>query len=258
MKQELIDAIKEYLNIAYSGSNVPENISNILCEIESCKKEDDIFNSCFFELKSSNIYALRLGNEFYPHMKLSIRKDKEHLFFLVDTHDSKASIPENIPGYERFRKVITKNRELKSNIMEKLDKLNCYCMNEEIYGENMKNNNRVLVVDDEDYIRDILSRLLECLGLDVVSASSVEEAEIIVKSKKIDFCFLDIMMPGKSGYEFVQYLEKNRLRTFPIVFVTGMDERGIKKDLSDDYILKPFTLNDIKSKLEKFQVLESV
>jgi CheY-like chemotaxis protein len=255
MKQELIQAIKEYLNIAYPHSNIPENVNSILDEIQKCKKEDDIFNSCFFEPKSNNVYALRLGNEFYPHMKLSIKKDNDKLFFLVDTHDSKARIPENVPGYERFVKVINKNRELKSSIMERLDKLNCYGISNNMQCECRETNRRVLVVDDEDYIRDILMRLLECLDLEVVTSSSVEEAEQIVRKQKIDFCFLDIMMPVKSGYEFIKYLEDNNLRNFPIVFVTGMDERGIKKELADGFILKPFTLKDIKLTLEKFKLL---
>jgi len=258
MKQELIEAISEYLNVAYSHTSIPENVCSILNEIKNCKKEDDIFESYIFESKSNNIFALRLGNEFYPHMKLSIKNDAGRLFFLVDTHDSKARIPESIPGYERFIKVIKKNRELKSTIMGRLDKLNCYCMNDTICGEKMNDNRRILIVDDEEYIRDILMRLLECIGLEVVVAASAEEAEIIVGKKKIDLCFLDIMMPGKSGYEFIDFLEEKKLRNFPIVFVTGMDERGIKKEIADDFILKPFTLKDIKNKLEKFQLVQEV
>lgn len=71
--------------------------------------------------------------------------------------------------------------------------------------------NRALVVDDSLMMREVFSAYLHSAGFDTVAkASSVEEAENALKSYQPNLIILDVVMEGKSGFEFCQQLKKNR------------------------------------------------
>ena len=100
----------------------------------------------------------------------------------------------------------------------------------------------ILVVDDDDGIRLLVKKYLNENNYLVTTAESAEDANEKVKIIKFDLIILDIMMPGKSGLEFIQD-QKNNLDT-PIVLLTAKGEvneriEGIQIG-ADDYLPKPF------------------
>ena len=100
----------------------------------------------------------------------------------------------------------------------------------------------ILVVDDDDGIRSLVKKYLNENGYLVSTASSAEDAEKKIEILKFDLIILDIMMPGKSGLEFIKE-NKKRLKT-PIILLTAKgeaDERieGLEVG-ADDYLPKPF------------------
>src|SRR5690242_19708471 len=68
---------------------------------------------------------------------------------------------------------------------------------------------RILVVDDQPSIAGLMSQLLTIRGYDVVTASSADQAEAEVRKQPPDLILSDVMMPGKSGYEFCRGLKEN-------------------------------------------------
>ena len=107
----------------------------------------------------------------------------------------------------------------------------------------MKNfNAHILVVDDDDGIRDLVKQYLDQNNFLVSTAKSAEDASEKVKIIKFDLIVLDIMMPGKSGLEFTTD-NKNKLYT-PIILLTAKGEaeervQGLEVG-ADDYLSKPF------------------
>ncbi len=104
----------------------------------------------------------------------------------------------------------------------------------------MKN---ILIVDDEPDIREILRYNLEKAGFNVTEASSGDDA-LNKLSKDLDLAILDIMMPGKDGYEVCRKIREQG-NTLPIIFLTAMDRefdevRGLEVG-GDDYVKKPFS-----------------
>ncbi len=100
----------------------------------------------------------------------------------------------------------------------------------------------ILVVDDDDGIRSLVKKYLNENNYLVTTAESAEDANEKVKIIKFDLIILDIMMPGKSGLEFIQD-QKNNLDT-PIVLLTAKGEvneriEGLQIG-ADDYLPKPF------------------
>ena len=100
----------------------------------------------------------------------------------------------------------------------------------------------ILVVDDDDGIRNLVKRYLSENNFLVTTSESAEDAEEKISYIKFDLIVLDIMMPGKSGLEFT-IANKNKINT-PILLLTAKaepEERidGLEKG-ADDYLPKPF------------------
>ena len=105
-----------------------------------------------------------------------------------------------------------------------------------------KNKNHILVVDDDDRIRDLVKEYLKENKFIVSSASSAEEAKVKLSYFKFDLLVLDVMMPGQNGFELTKEIKKNS--SMPIILLTAKGEvenriEGLELG-ADDYISKPF------------------
>ena len=113
----------------------------------------------------------------------------------------------------------------------------------------MKQNQRILFVDDEQDLLEILKFNLETEGYEVATASSAEEAlEMDIAS--FDLLLLDVMMGGMSGFAMARKLKDNpTTANVPIIFLTARDTEndtvtGFNLG-ADDYISKPFSLREV-------------
>ena len=100
----------------------------------------------------------------------------------------------------------------------------------------------ILVVDDDDGIRSLVKKYLNENKYLVTTAADAEDASEKIKIIKFDLLVLDIMMPGKSGLEFIQE-NKKKLQT-PIILLTAKGEASERIEGleigADDYLPKPF------------------
>ena len=112
---------------------------------------------------------------------------------------------------------------------------------------------RILVVDDEPDLRDILQCNLEAAGYEVDTAASAEEA-LTLMSGNPDLLLLDVMMGGMSGFAFAQLLREEQGIKVPIIFLTAKDtEDDLLHGFSvgaDDYISKPFSLQEVLARVK--------
>jgi len=108
--------------------------------------------------------------------------------------------------------------------------------------------NRILIVDDEAGIREILQFNLENAGFEVDCASSAEEALEILDNRH-SLILLDVMMGGMSGFMMAEVLRKERDNQIPIIFLTAKSsENDLLTGFSsggDDYISKPFSIQEV-------------
>jgi two-component system, OmpR family, phosphate regulon response regulator OmpR len=107
----------------------------------------------------------------------------------------------------------------------------------------MENNQtHILVVDDDNRIRDLLKEYLRENDFIVSTSENAENAKIKLSYFKFDLVVLDVMMPGQDGYELTKEIKKNT--SIPIILLTAKDEvqsriKGLELG-ADDYIGKPF------------------
>lgn len=121
----------------------------------------------------------------------------------------------------------------------------------------MSSNNliRTLIVDDEDAAREVLKAQLQryCANVDVVGlCESVDKAQQFIEAFSPDLVFLDINMPGKSGFEL---LLQNPERSFKTIFTTAFDHYAVQaiKFSALDYLMKPINIDDLISAINKIE-----
>jgi len=111
---------------------------------------------------------------------------------------------------------------------------------------------RVLVVDDEPNIADVISMALRFEGFEVETAANGQEALAGVRSFQPHLMLLDIMLPDMEGFEVARRLGADRAG-LPIVFLTARDTtedkvRGLTMG-GDDYVTKPFSLEELVARI---------
>ncbi len=111
---------------------------------------------------------------------------------------------------------------------------------------------RVLVVDDEPNIVDVVSMALRYQGFEVDSAGTGAEALSQVQAFRPDLIVLDIMLPDMEGFEVAKRLGAQRAKV-PIIFLTARDDTNDKvRGLTlggDDYVTKPFSLEELVARI---------
>ena len=110
----------------------------------------------------------------------------------------------------------------------------------------MKNNHKILVIDDEPEITDIVKAFLTNAGYQVMVENSPVKAIEKAKKFKPDLVLLDIMMPFMDGYEVCAALKKNPYTTgIPVLFLTGKDATDdggrVFESGGDLFVKKPFS-----------------
>lgn len=110
---------------------------------------------------------------------------------------------------------------------------------------------KILIVDDEEKIRELIRVNLEIVGYECIEASDGIKAIELLDTNKPDLVLLDIMLPGKDGFELVDEFVK---RNIPVIFLTAKDSvvdkvKGLKKG-AEDYITKPFDPMELLARVE--------
>jgi two-component system OmpR family response regulator len=112
---------------------------------------------------------------------------------------------------------------------------------------------RILVVDDEPNILDLVSTTLRFQGFDVATAANGGEAIAAANSFRPHLILLDVMLPDMDGFEVARRLGADRSGV-PIVFLTARDTtedkiRGLTSG-GDDYVTKPFSLEELVARID--------
>lgn len=111
---------------------------------------------------------------------------------------------------------------------------------------------KILVVDDENTILETVEHKLRKEGHTVFTAPSAEEGMRVYRLVKPDLLLLDVMLPGRSGFDFAQIVRRDS--QVPIIFLTA---RSTEKDRvdglelgGDDYVVKPFSLAELAARVK--------
>lgn len=115
--------------------------------------------------------------------------------------------------------------------------------------------NKILVVEDEDSLRELIVFNLTKAGFDVVESENANDALIFIEEITPDLIILDIMMPGLKGTQLLQILKKSpKFSSIPVIIISARSsESDIVEGLelgADDYITKPFSMKVLIAKIK--------
>lgn len=118
-------------------------------------------------------------------------------------------------------------------------------------------NKRILLIDDEQLLLDLLTHLLCKIGYHVDQALDCREAAEKLKDQEYDAIFLDMKMPFMDGKEFyMKITERYPYLSKRIVFITGdvanQETVSFLREIGNLHLRKPFTIREVKDLLEKF------
>lgn len=110
---------------------------------------------------------------------------------------------------------------------------------------------KILIVDDEKPICDLIDMNLTASGYQCVSVQDGLEALSLIEQETFDLILLDIMLPGASGYDIMEYI---RPMGIPVIFITAKHEvknrvKGLRLG-ADDYLVKPFDVVELTARVE--------
>jgi CheY-like chemotaxis protein len=109
---------------------------------------------------------------------------------------------------------------------------------------------KILVVDDETDLRDIVASELEFMGAEVYQAENVSRAKLILDTKQVDLIVSDIRMPGGTGIDLLNYVKTLNTLAPPIVLITGFADISLENAFNqgaEALLSKPFKLEDLVS-----------
>ena len=112
---------------------------------------------------------------------------------------------------------------------------------------------RILLAEDEENIRDIVKLNLELENYEVVETDNGKEAINMFREQHFDLIILDVMMPEMNGFEVCEQIRLSNTEV-PVIFLTAKDTSqdrvaGLKKG-ADDYLTKPFTLEELLLRIQ--------
>lgn len=113
--------------------------------------------------------------------------------------------------------------------------------------------NKILVIEDDRAISELLCMNLEAAGYETVAAYDGEEAQrLLLWQEDADLAVVDIMLPGKDGFALMEDFKKKEL---PVLYLTAKDDvaskvKGLKLG-AEDYMVKPFEMLELLVRIEK-------
>jgi two-component system, OmpR family, alkaline phosphatase synthesis response regulator PhoP len=109
---------------------------------------------------------------------------------------------------------------------------------------------KILVVEDEKPISDLITMNLKLVGHQFFKAFNGMEMQTILEQEKVDLILLDVMLPGLDGFELMR---SNRHQNVPVIFITAKDslyDRITGFELgAEDYIIKPFEILELLARI---------
>lgn len=113
---------------------------------------------------------------------------------------------------------------------------------------------RILIVEDEQPIREMVGFALSNIGFEVLEAADAREAQTVIANTLPDLILLDWMLPGLSGIEYARRLKREDLtREIPIIVLTARAEEEDKihglESGADDYVTKPFSPRELVARI---------
>lgn len=120
----------------------------------------------------------------------------------------------------------------------------------------------ILIIEDDETMRLAMKRIFESEGHAVLSAADATELSKLLEDATLDLIILDVGLPWINGFELAKLMKENKdLKSIPLIFVSGQtSDLDVRRGFdvgADDYIKKPFDVEEIKKSVQTLLKLNS-
>jgi CheY-like chemotaxis protein len=113
---------------------------------------------------------------------------------------------------------------------------------------------KILIVDDEQFVRDLLEKVLKRRGHEVTAASDADQALAALESQTFDLLLTDVVMPGMDGFDLLRRV-KSAYPDIKVIVLTGYARKQSISDFllygADDYLSKPFQVHELVAAVDR-------
>lgn len=244
--------------VIYNNDSIIQDVNPAFLEILECSRmeiisasftefmhPEDIFN--FLSLTEAqfreNIQGFKTEIRF-------LKKDGNTVWVSISAvklsseKDTGLAIAENITERITIESALTHQTEKLVNEMQKSRLLN---EKETAPSENSPEKKRILMIEDDIFLKKTVARILEKNGLHFFDAGTIEEALQMMKEDTFDLIILDLNLPDKTGYDLLEELEEN---TRPPIIICSSDSKKENYPIAfrmgaDDYMEKPLDMQEL-------------
>jgi len=119
--------------------------------------------------------------------------------------------------------------------------------------KNIKKTKRVLLIDDDEDLQELLSMYLEIEGYITIAAQNGMEATRILQDQEVDIIVVDLMMPVMDGMRFLRWLRIEQKKSLPVLVLTAVEKESVERDLietgASGVVYKPLDPDDLLEKM---------
>ncbi len=244
-------AIDIYLRLAYGDAVAREEHAK---RFDPETPIEDVLSTFDREDGKLKAYALRLGSQEYPHMKLVLREAffPDEYAFVVDRHDGFA-FPRNEPGYEEWLRLKEQNYRLKKEIQKAWFEAELPTMRtikEQKLSESdlirAVRGHLVLMVDNDPDAGAILETILRSGGYECHWVQTVAEANEALQDKRSGgrsvLALVDLLLPDGDGFDVVKAIRATpAVQDIPVILTSALQDEDVDLDCADAYLRKPYS-----------------
>jgi sigma-B regulation protein RsbU (phosphoserine phosphatase) len=242
---DLTDLIPQFQVIRDCGNQLLVFVNTL--QIEDNRVDFDfaaIGQSISLQLKTPTKIVLSSCEQLFEKTKTEFRSDLNKIYTAAENF---LELIEKIPNIWEQQLLITKSKSdfslFEQEPLQKLEDVANYSSN----SENISHGNsygKILVVDDNETNRDLLSRQIEAQGYQVATATNGQQVLEMIQTGEYDLILLDIIMPEMNGYQVLKSLRDSRWRHIPVIMISALDQiDSVVKCIemgAEDYLSKPF------------------
>ena len=253
-------AAKLYLRLAYPGSAIEEAPSYDLAGGRTARDLVGRFEDECERRNDQQVYryGLRLGNAGYKHTKLVLEENilKNEYAFGVDAHDNLKISPES-PDFEEFNRLRARNAKLAARIEQAWQAAGIPTLRDitELFGkveQLTEGPSCVLIVDDDESIRDTLKELFTRAGLRVRTAENGRVCLEEVAKERPDLILMDFQMPELDGVSTCERLKADEgTRDIPVLLATRAEVDLASLTYAEGFLVKPYRQDVLFSIVKK-------
>lgn len=115
---------------------------------------------------------------------------------------------------------------------------------------------KILLVEDVPFMQEAMANVIESAGIEVMRTDNLAEAKKLLASENFNLLITDLYLPEPDGFTLIDHVKNNtEFKPIPVIVVTGNRDANANKAAADEWLNKPFTLEELMGAIRRYVVI---